>query len=106
MAARLAFVYSREFRGWMCNQCDWRFPVDPKLVFTDAQAEEVVGVFDQHRCSGCGRVDAAANNSRDREVPMDKKSNIADWVVPLVVWLAALGFFVSLLVALLKPAGW
>jgi hypothetical protein len=37
---------------------------------------------------------------------MDKKSNIAEWVVPLVVWLAALGIFVSLLVALFKPAGW
>jgi hypothetical protein len=36
---------------------------------------------------------------------MDKKSNIADWVVPLLVWFAALGLFVSLVVALFQPAG-
>lgn len=36
---------------------------------------------------------------------MDKKSNIAEWVVPLLVWLAALGIFVSLVVAAFQPAG-
>ena len=36
---------------------------------------------------------------------MDNKS-FGDWIVPLVVWFAALGIFVSLVVALFRPAGW
>jgi len=55
-ATTLAFVCSREFTGWVCNKCDWRFPVDPNLVFTDARAEEVVTAFDEHRCGDRARL--------------------------------------------------
>ena len=56
MATTLAFVYSFEFRGWACNKCEWRFPVS-NLALTDAHAEEVVTLFDEHRCGDRARLD-------------------------------------------------
>ena len=56
MATTLAFVYSSEFRGWACSKCDWRFPVS-NLAFTDAHPEEVVTLFDEHRCGDRARLD-------------------------------------------------
>ena len=57
-------------------------------------------------------VSAAKQNSPEAtvqfafSVPMDKKSIIAEWIVPLLVWFGLLGIFVSLVVALFQPAGW
>jgi hypothetical protein len=66
MAITLAFVCSREFTGWTCNKCDWRFPVDPNLVFTDARAEEVVALFDEHRCGDRARFDGRVRATVER----------------------------------------
>ena len=63
MATALAFVCSKEFTGWKCNKCDWRFPVDPNLVFTDARAEEVVTAFDEHRCGDRARLPHATRDT-------------------------------------------
>ena len=56
-ASRLTFVSSGEFRGWACNNCDWRFPIDPNLVFTDARADELMILFDEHRCGDLAKLD-------------------------------------------------
>jgi hypothetical protein len=74
-------------------------------------------VYRRTSCGGCSRfwinisVTTASLATRTyllggRDVHKDKKSSIAEWIVPMVVWLAALGIFVSLILALLKPAGW
>ena len=104
-AITLTFVYSREFRGWACSKCDWRFPVSPTLVFTDARAERVVTLFDEHRCGDRARFDGRVHAAVGRsEVPMNKKSAIVEWVLPLLLWIAAAGIFVSLVVAALSTA--
>ena len=103
MATTLAFVYSKEFTGWVCNQCDWRFPVDPNLVFTDARAEEVVTGFDEHRCGDRARFDGRVRTTSIGN-PMNKTGAIAEWVLPLLLWIAFMGILVSLVVAALSTA--
>ena len=102
---KLTFIYSREFRGWACNNCEWRFAVDPNQVFTDARAEEVVTLFDGHRCGKRARAGARAHAAVERcEVPMSKTSATAEWVLPMLLWIAMVGIFVSLVVAALSSA--
>jgi len=105
MANRLAFVCSTEFTGWACNKCDWRFPVNPSLVFTDAGAEEVVTAFDEHRCGDRATFDGRVCATVQRgEVSMNKTSAIAEWLLPLLLWVAVAGIFVSLVIAALSSA--
>lgn len=104
-AKKLTFIYSREFRGWACNNCAWRSPVDPNQVFTDARAEELVTLFDGHRCGERARVGACVHAAVERcEVPMSKTSATAEWVLPMLLWIAMVGIFVSLVAAALSSA--
>jgi hypothetical protein len=41
----------------------------------------------------------------NRVVPLDKKSIIAGWVVPLLVWFAVLAMFLCLVAGVFKSAG-
>ena len=104
-AERLTFVYSKEFRGWACIQCGWRFPVNPDQVQTDALAEQVGVLFDGHRCGQRARAGARVHAAVERcEVPMSKTSATAEWVLPMLLWIAMVGIFVSLVVAALSSA--
>lgn len=47
------------------------------------------------------RAHAAVERS---EIPMNKTSAIAEWVLPLLLWIAVMGIFVSLVVAALSTA--
>jgi len=69
MEITLAFVCSREFTGWACSKCDWQFPVNPNLVFTDARAEEVVTAFDEHRCGDRASYRHAARDTARFQIP-------------------------------------
>ena len=105
MATTLAFVFSREFRGWACNNCDWRFPMDdPNLVFTDARADEVMILFDEHRCGDLAKLDGRVHAPSSWVSPMNKTNAIAEWVLPLLLWIAVMGIFVSLVVAAISSA--
>ena len=104
MATSLTYVHSREFRGWACNKCDWRFPVSRNLVSTD-RAEDVVTLFDEHHCSDRAKFDEFVRTTvKNGGCPVDKASVIADWVVPLMLWIAMIGIFASLVVAALSTA--
>ena len=104
MATTLTFVRSREFRGWACSNCDWRFPVNRNLVFPD-RAEEVVTLFNEHRCGDRARLERRVRVTVENGGgPLSKTSAIAEWVLPLLQWIAMMGIFVSLLVAALSTA--
>ena len=103
-ATRLTFVSSREFRGWACNNCDWRFPIHPNLAFTDARADEVMILFDEHRCGDLAKLDGRVHAPSRWVSPMNKTSAIAEWVLPLLLWIAVMGIFVSLVVAAISSA--
>jgi len=104
-AEKLSFVYSREFRGWTCTKCDWRFAVNPDRVPTGARAEEVGVLFDGHRCGERVKADAGVHAAVKRcEVSMSKRSATAEWVLPMLLWIAMVGIFVSLVVAALSSA--
>ena len=104
MASTLTFVHSREFRGWACSKCDWRFRVDRNLLFPD-RTEEVVTAFDRHRCGERAKFDECVRATVENGgSPPNKTSVIADWVVPLMVWIGMIGIFASLVVAALSTA--
>jgi hypothetical protein len=104
IVTRLAFVSSAEFRGWACNKCDWRFSVNPNLAFTDAGAERVVTLFDEHHCGEAAKLGSSDAQPWEREATMSKTVTIPDWIAPLVVGIAVVGIVVSLVVAALSTA--
>jgi len=99
MATTLTYVYSREFRGWACSKCDWRFPAN----LTDASAQNVVTLFDGHRCGDRSHSEGEyPQPSQGR--PMSKTSALAEWVLPLGLWIVMMAIFASLVIAALSTA--
>jgi hypothetical protein len=61
--------------------------------------------FDEHRGGDRARFDGRARATLETgRGPMNKTSAIAEWVLPLLLWIAVVGIFVSLVIAAISSA--